>query len=345
MKPPKTTPEITSNPVQLGSADAFSMTHIATSNRMHNRNTKRVSQHSLDDLKIFVQLAHFRNLTEASKMMGMPVATLSRRLKALESALGCRLLDRSAHHFKLTEVGQQYVDACAPLLEDLTAVSDLLYSDQHQAHGVLNIAAPVNVSQSWLGKAVGEFMKMHPNIRVNMSLSNRNINLVEAQFDLAFRVGPQADSDWIARPLLHTHSVLCAAGSYHWNEGPLEHPRDLHLHRHIVSAPVYQWTLRNKLSNDQVIIKPEPWACADDNLVALNWVKQGVGIGFLPTHLLVDGSGQVNHDIQICLPDWQGLDRTVHLVYRDRALMPARLRLFIDFILGWSGFKQPDVDF
>lgn len=293
------------------------------------------SSFSLDDLQLFQLVVQHRGINAAAAASKIPPATLSRRLKALELALGCRLLERSAHHFALTEIGQHYYSRCTPLLADLQTIAESLEENQHRLGGQLKVTAPVSMSQRWLGRCFFEFMQQHPQIQLELVLSNHYENLREGHFDVAFRVGEPQDSSWIARYLYSTHMGLCAAPGYLENAPLLEHPRELAAHRLIVAEPLDSWDLKHAESGETASILPQAALRTNDFILAVNAVSANLGISLLPDYYYSDASGAAINGLRAVLPEWKARERPVYLLYRDREVMPARLRAFVDFVLAW----------
>jgi DNA-binding transcriptional LysR family regulator len=315
---------------------------------------------SLDDLQLFHQTVQQGSLRAAAHSLKMPIATLSRRLQKLESSLGCRLLERSAHHFALTEIGHHYFAACGPLLADLNAVTEQLDAVQHDLSGPLRVTAPVNLSQQWLGRCFFDFMRRYPNIRLQLLVSNQNENLVEQQIDAAIRVGDPQTGNWIARQVWKTHLGLCASPAYLEQMPAIEHPRDLAEHTLVVAQPMSNWQLTHLGSNESFTVLPQPYFRCSDIGVALDAVAEGFGIVLVPDYYfneprasLVEPPGEPTNRrsefanprrkqrrLTPVLPDWRGQPRPVYLMYRDRQVMSARLRAFIDHVVEWME-KRP----
>ncbi|MES2626031.1 MAG: LysR family transcriptional regulator [Pseudomonadota bacterium] len=290
---------------------------------------------SLDDLQLFQLVVQHGGINSAAAESKIPPATLSRRLKALELALGGRLLERSAHHFALTEMGRLYYSRCTPLLDDLQAITATLEEDQHRLGGQLKVTAPVSMSQRWLGQCFFEFMKRYPQIQLELVLSNQYENLLESQFDVAVRVGEPQDSSWIARYLCSTHMGLCASSSYLANAPPIQHPRDLATHRLIVAEPLGIWDLRHTDSGEELTINPQPSLRTNDFMLAVKAVTEDLGVSLVPDYYYADADGANTTPLQAVLPEWKFRKRSVYLIYRNRNVMSARLRVFIEFVLAW----------
>ena len=298
------------------------------------------SKPSLDDLQLFHDVVQQGSLRAASASLQIPIATLSRRLQKLERSLGCRLLERSAHHFALTEIGRQYFAACGPLLSDLQAVTSHLDEASHGLTGQLRITAPVNLSQQWLGQCFFDFMRRYPGIRLQLQLSNHYENLIEQQLDAAIRVGaPQDTGQWIARPVWQTFLALCASPAYMEKAPPIEHPRDLAQHALVVATPMSPWELTHKPSGEKFSVQPQPHFQSNDIKVALDAVSAGFGILLVPDYYFLQPHDSAPQDrssqLVPVLPEWYGQPRPIYLMYRDREVMSARLRVFVDHVVEW----------
>ncbi|MEW7864548.1 LysR family transcriptional regulator [Aeromonas diversa] len=289
-------------------------------------------KHSLDDMRLFWILASQGSYTRAAERLAMPVSTLSRRIRRLESDLGVRLLHRDAHRLNLTATGRRYLDGCGPLLAELCEQNALLHAERHEARGRLRISAPVSITQQWLGEALGRFALRYPAIQLELTLSSLNVDLGEQAIDLAFRVGEQAGSDWIARHLMDLPFRLYAGTQCsEWHR--LSHPDQLAAHPLVQTRPVRALHLIHRHSGETVDYLPEGNVrlAVDDMQVAAQAVAQGLGIALLPcaTAAPLEASGA----LRPIAPDWQGRPRPFYLLYRDRHNLPHRLRLLIDFMV------------
>ena len=299
------------------------------------------SRPSLDDLQLFQATVQQGSLRASAAALRMPIATLSRRLQKLEQSLGCRLLERSAHHFALTEIGQHYFDACGPLLNDLHAVTEQLDAVQHELSGPLKITAPVNYTQQWFGRCFFDFMRRYPNIRLQLLVSNQNENLIEQQLDAAIRVGEPQQGAWIARPISKTHLGLCASQEYLRQAPPLEHPRDLAQHSLIVAQPMSNWELTHQATLENFTVRAQPYFQCSDIGVALDAVAANFGIVLVPNYYYTSPRDSSRELIPV-LREWRGQPRPVYLMYRDRQVMSARLRVFIDHVVEWMELNPRD---
>ena len=287
---------------------------------------------SLDDLQIFQQVAQHGGITATARATGLPAATLSRRLKQLERAVGGRLLERNAHHFALTELGEGYYQRCTPLLAELRDIRQQLSERHARLSGCLRVTAPVGAAQNWLGQCFNAFLHQYPGIELELVLSNQIEDLVEQHIDAAFRVGELRDSSWVARPVRDSRVMLCAAPAYLQACGLPSHPEQLRQHTLIASYPLHEWWLEQAESGAIFRFNPQARLRVNDVAVAQDAARAGLGITLLPSYFL-EGAGSAG--LQVVLPDWRGIRRPLYLYYRDRDVMPARLKALIDFVMTW----------
>ena len=289
--------------------------------------------YSLDDLRLFWLVARSGSYKKASQESGVPLSTLSRRISVLEDALTVRLLERNAHRVTLTESGEEYLDRCGPLFDELNDITHQLYSAKQSAKGKLHVAAPINLAQQWFVSLLSRFMLQYPQIDIELTISNKNIDLIENHVDLAIRVGEMTTPDWIARHLTDIPFCLCMSTAMMNTEVSLSHPQALIHYPVVVSKPVQHWRLIHSVTQEEFNFDVAAKARfkVDDLHTAMNATLAGIGIGLFPVTMvapyIADGK------LQIVLPEWQGRKRPVYLLYRDRVNMPHRLRLLIDFIL------------
>lgn len=288
------------------------------------------SNFSLDDLRLFQQVVQHAGISAASKATGIPTATLSRRLKQLEQDVGGRLLERNAHHFALTELGEGYYQRCTPLLAELQDIRQQLGDAHAHLGGRLRITAPVGITQNWLGQCFSAFLLRYPGIELELTLSNQLENLVEQHIDAAFRVGELRDSSWVARKVWESRVALCASTDYLQRHGRPAHPEELHQHALIASYPLNEWWLEQVRSGENYRFNPQAKLRVNDVSVALDAAEAGVGITLLPGYFLTQ-----RKSLEAVLPDWQGIKRPLYLYYRDRDFLPARLSVLIDFVMQW----------
>ena len=289
--------------------------------------------YSLDDLRLFWIVVQKGSFTKAACDLGMPLSTLSRRINHLEQTLQLRLLNRNAHQIKLTRTGQLYFDRCDALFNEFESISSELLAEKREASGKIVIAAPHNLTKQWLGKALNKFMLLYPKIKIDLSLSNNNIDIIDQSIDLAFRGGDPAIPEWIARPLYLQQFILCASSQQtQWHI--LKHPLELGQYPVVLGKPMHNWQLIHLQTKQTFEYKPScenTQFSVDDVKVVGQAVADGLGIALLPEFIAqpLINAGSVKQ----IMTDWVGHQFPIYMIYRDRSNQPYRLRLLIDFIL------------
>lgn len=294
-----------------------------------------MKDHSLDDLQLFVLATKYQSLTQASEYLSVPLATLSRRLKRLEVQLNCRLLNRSAHHFSLTPEGERYQQLCEPFIQGLENVTDRIAQDKKTLSGKIKISAPINMTQVWLKYCIYEFAEKHPDISIDLDVQNEKIDLVSKQVDITFRIGNLIEMDWVARKLWHLQFALCASTSYLEQHMPITHPSELVKHRLITVNNDSNWKMTHRESGEVFSYKDSFNFSSNDVLLVRDAANRGLGIAWIPPYYF-NNPAKDNHHLEPVLPDWQGSEREVYIMYRDRDKRPARVDAFINHVYEWK---------
>ena len=289
----------------------------------------------LNDIRLFTAVAQAGAVTKGAALLGTPAATVSRRLTALELEIGARLIERSARHFKLTELGQKYFAAAVRIVEDINNARANVTELAGEMRGPIRISATAEFSSFFLAEPIARFSMSYPDISISMDLSPRLVNLIDEGFDLAVRIGELVDSRLVARKLVTLSASLYASREYAqlWpmpqNIDALSEARlvtvtstsEPSLSMQRVARPSVQRTIRVR-SAIQV------------NSVALltQLVVAGAGIGRLPDILAAEplASGKL---VRV-LPDWQAPLMDAHLLYPSRTLLPRRVRILIEHLLA-----------
>ncbi len=181
----------------------------------------------LEEMRSFVELVDAGSATRAAARRGLAVSAISRRMKDLEARLGVQLLKRTTRSMSLTDEGRLFYDRCVRLLADLAEAE----ADVTQRSGVLSgrikIASPLSFGVAHLSPAISAFMHAHPNIAIELDMSDRRVDLVEEGFDLAIRIGALSDSALTVRRIAGFRHVVCAAPAFIAEHGVATAPSDL----------------------------------------------------------------------------------------------------------------------
>ncbi|RIX40325.1 MAG: LysR family transcriptional regulator [Rhodocyclales bacterium GT-UBC] len=294
----------------------------------------------LDDLALFVRIVESGSLSAAGQKLGVPAATLTRRLQKLEADLGCKLLHRSARRLLPTSEGWQYYERCRPLLASLQQATQALDVALNQVSGSIRLLAPVTLANALYRDAWAGFLARYPDIRLEMRLANEVEDLLERGADLALRVGELTDVQFNQRRLGDTRVVLVAAPAYLDRHGQPQHPDQLAEHALLLAESLPQWALVKRQNGERwsAPIPATPRVRLNEMQLAVDLAIAGLGILYcpLPAALAALSDGRLRH----ALPDWRGEARPVYAVWPQQRALPARVRALVDYLIEFSA-AQP----
>ncbi|NRF28790.1 LysR family transcriptional regulator [Vibrio coralliilyticus] len=287
----------------------------------------------LDDLNLFRLVVENGSYTATSRKTMIPVATITRRIQALEEALNLRLLNRHARKLSLTEAGERFYNECSPLLNRLTSAAEEITDECRGAAGKIRISAPSNLTKRRMMPMLNEFMKHYPDINIELTTSNHADQLDPTEWDVIFRVGPQRDSSLIARKISSVEDILVASPEYLKNNPTPKHAEDLHNHSLLKGAPLLKWQLTN--SNGETVVNNDKGRFQASTLdVVRSACSSGLGITLMPDAMLKkyieDGS------LTRVLEDWSANPRDIYMLYNHKDHLPEKVRLLIDFVIAYN---------
>lgn len=184
----------------------------------------------LDAMRVFAAVAQGGSLSAAARALGTPVASVSRKLTALESHTGARLLSRTTRKMALTDAGRRYLETALRVIALIDAADQGLASDARELGGALTVTAPVVFGRLHVLPVVGEFLRSHPRVDVRLSLADRNLEWIDHELDVAIRIGALPDSSLVATRVGSVRRVTCASPSYLRERGTPAAPEDLAAH-------------------------------------------------------------------------------------------------------------------
>jgi len=295
---------------------------------------------NLNDWVLFTQIVDAGGLTVASRKLGLPKSTLSRRLSKLEDDFGARLLTRRGRRFDLTDVGHAFYEEARNIVEQVANAQDRLAERSQREEGVVKMAAPRMPGGTFLGRWLAEFLALHSQIRVELDLSDNMVNLFDQGYDLALRVGPMADSSLISRQLAKSQRILVASKAYIKQYGQLSALEELEQHRCISFSEQCSgrdtWTLTKTGKSQRISFNPA--IRCDDMSTVLRITQMGGGIALTPVFICRDLLNQ--KQLQQILPQYSGPEAEFYLVYPERELIPKRVRLLLDFLSDKARAEQ-----
>ena len=185
----------------------------------------------LNDTLIFVKVVEHGSFISAARALRLPKTTVSRKVQELETRLGAQLLHRTTRKLGLTEAGNIYFEHCQRISRELDEAESAVGQLQGGPRGWLRFTAPYSVGITWIAPLLGEFHARHPEVRVDMVLTNEPLDIIDKEIDVALRVGNLPDSNLIARRLATFRTQVYASPNYIARHGEPLHPDDLQHHR------------------------------------------------------------------------------------------------------------------
>lgn len=282
----------------------------------------------LDDLAVFVRVAELGSFVAASRSLGIPRSTVSRRIATLEETLGCRLLERTTRHVRLTEEGRRLRDGASGHLRSLAHLLEEVVNDEDLPEGRVRAATPVGLGRSFSVAFLRGLHERLPRIQGEIMATDRRVDLVRDDLDLALVEGPLEDASCVARKILTTDAFCVASPAYLDTHGIPSRPSELAthttLHRMVDGEREARWPI--KTGGSQAI---RPVIATTDVDMLCRAAVEGLGIAFLSRAVAFDAlsRGQL---VQI-LPSVSE-KRPYHLLYKERN-PPRRVRAVMEFAL------------
>lgn len=287
----------------------------------------------LNQLAIFIRVVDEGSFTAAGIALSVPKSRISRMVADLENNLGVRLLQRSTRQISLTQVGADYYNNCKHLVAEIMDVHTVISDRQDHPHGVLRIAVPMVLGSGIFGSFVAKFQKIYPDVKIEMSHTDRQVNLIEEKFDLGLFLGELPESSLVARVITETESVICASPEYLANFGQLIDPQELaNVDVVIIGEGMLDHTFELiHDSGEMQAIKVKPSIVTNHIAAAVNCIENGAGVGVVP--LFMAGEFILSGRLIPLFPDWKLKPEPISVVYPSRQYLSLKVRHFIDFLV------------
>lgn len=288
----------------------------------------------LDDLIAFLRVVDAGGFSAAERSTGIPKSSLSRRIAALERQLGVRLVQRSSHAFHLTDVGERVYRHARAMADEADAVQATVSESRTEPSGLIRVSSSLLQGELYLAGWLGEFMNLHPKVRVSLDLSNHYVDMLAERIDLAIRVSgaPLAAADVVARPIGTGKMVLVGSPALVARHGALGALADLDrfpLVAQGLADTVRPWVFRLPDGREATHL-PQP-RFTSNNLVALREaVLAGVGLAQIPLEACRDALRE--GALVELLPDLAPPVSTVYAIYPSRRGLAFAVRALIDFL-------------
>ncbi|MCE7659424.1 LysR family transcriptional regulator [Vibrio fluvialis] len=296
-------------------------------------NTKLIGL--LPDLATFILVVNEGSFTAAAHKLGVTPSALSKLITRLELALSVKLFERTTRKLIITQAGQKVYDQCLVMVNAAQQAVELSGSDHTEPSGALTVAAPEAFLNSVLQPFVVPFLKKYPQIQLKLRAADGEIDLFKHNIDVAFKLTDKPDENLVLRELCKTNLVLCASPDYLEERGIPTHPTQLTEHDCLYLAETDKDHLWDFLKDDEFhTVSVSGRYAVNHSQMRLNGVKNGLGIGIFHDFVVQDAlaEGKV---VQL-LKDWtikSNYHGAIAMQYAQTKYMPARLRVFIDYVM------------
>lgn len=285
----------------------------------------------LTAMRVFVEVAATGSFSATADKLEMSRAMVTRYVAELEQWLNARLLQRSTRRVTLTDAGEQCLRRSQQMLALMENIEEETAHGEGELRGQLRLTCSMSFAYAHLAAAIAQFLALHPQLKIDLNVSDGALNLVEARIDLAIRISSEPDPLLIARPLAVCDSRLLASPAYLARYGQPQTPDELVNHLCLSHANFGKntWHFTRDGAVTQVSVSSR--FSANDATVLMQAALTGGGIALLPTYLanphLASGA------LQTILPDWQVPVRTIYALFPSRRHLPPAVRALLDFLV------------
>ncbi|MFP8777917.1 LysR family transcriptional regulator [Hydrogenophaga sp. RWCD_12] len=284
----------------------------------------------LTAMRVFVAVAGNGSFSAAADQLDMSRAMVTRHVGALEQWLGARLLQRTTRSVTLTDAGESCLRRSQQMLALMEDVEQETSRHGTALRGQLRVTCSISFAYAQLAAALADFLKRHPQLKIDLNASEGALNLVEARIDLAIRISAEPDPSLIGRVLAPCTSVLVASPEYLAEHGAPKVPADLENHRCLSFANFGKstWTLRRNDEHCEVQVRSQ--LSANEATALLQAALAGGGVALQPTYLANPhlAAGR----LRSVLPDWQPPDMAIHALYPSRKHLSPAVRALLDYL-------------
>ena len=293
-------------------------------------------------IRAFVAVVDTGGFTSAAEILPISRAGVSKHLSDLETGLGARLLHRTTRRISLTAAGKAYYEKSKQILEAVDEAEALVTGISGTPKGLLRINAPMSFGKKWIGPALASFCKTYPGVEIDITLSDRQIDIIEEGYDATIRITRPSDSSLVARKLSPCRFLLAAAPAYLNASGIPESIKDLQHHnclRYHYRPNRDLWTFQH--DKKEITVKVSGSMTTNNGDLICSAGVHGMGIVMLPTFILCEAveSGKL---IPI-LKDSSILPSSIYVVYPTNRLLSEKVRIFSEFMVRYfDGTPQWD---
>ena len=289
----------------------------------------------LEELRTFVEVVESGGLNRAAARLGVSKSIISRRITRLEADLGTRLLSRSTRGIIPTEAGIEFKIRCDRILAELDEARDAIAQQGGSVRGRLRLSAPLAFGVRHLAPVLADLARRHPALELDVSYTDRVVDLIGERFDAAVRIGSLRDSSLVVRRIAPVHAVLVASPEYLARHGRPGTPQDLVGHECLIytASLVPEWQFQS--GKRRISIRPEGRLRSDNGEAILQWAIASLGIANAPSFLVSDAieSGA----LEPLLLDYPQPEFGIHIVRPPGSHVPGKVRVLIDTLVERFG--------
>jgi DNA-binding transcriptional LysR family regulator len=290
-------------------------------------------------ISTFVEVVSKGSLSAAARAEGIAPAMIGRRLDALESRLGVKLLQRTTRKLALTNEGAAFLEDCQRILAELEEAETAVAERSAHATGHLMISAPAGFGRQHVAPLIPSFLAEHRDVSVTLNMSDRVVDIVGEGIDVAIRIASLSDSNLVSVKLADNERVVVAAPSYLKRHGEPKSLAELAKHNCLaISSEGSQrgWTFRENGKN--IVLKVNGNMASNDGQVLHDWALAGKGLAW--RSMWEVGSEIEAGKLQTVLNEHSAPGNDIYAVFAQRRHLPLRIRAFVDFLR--HTYAQPD---
>lgn len=294
-----------------------------------------------NEVAIFIKVVQVGSFSKAAIALGMPNSTVSAKISSLEKRLGVTLIQRTTRKLNITPAGDAYFKRCMLGLEEIKAAEAEIANIQGEPQGLLRITAPNELGSTVLPQLVSDYIKKYPKVRIEVLLTDRRVDLLSENVDLAIRAGEMKDSTLIAKRVGAIYFAPFASPKYLKAKGAPTHPRELKQHVCLQFSPlgVDEWKMTSSKGSLNVPLSAR--VLINDMAALKKMAVMGDGIVFLPTYYCYTEVS--NKQLIRILPEWRSNLAPVHFVYPAQRFVTPKLSAFMS--MASNAIKQSFEDF
>jgi DNA-binding transcriptional LysR family regulator len=284
----------------------------------------------LDDMRIFVNTVDAGNFTAAAHRLRLSKQFVSRRVAALEEDLGARLLVRNTRKLAVTDLGQEFYERSKRILADVAEAEQAMSARRSEPRGLLKVSAPMSFGMAHLSPLVAEFLREHPDVRFDMDLSDRTVDVIGEGFDMALRIGRLADSSLIAQKLIDVRMIACCSPGYRRRHRAPLTPADLAQHACLPYGQQGRAPWEFIVDGARTSFEVHGPLRANNGEVIRDAAIAGLGICYLPD-FIVAGSVDAGLLIEVLEP-FMPPPNALHALYPQHREASVTIRTFTQYL-------------